>query len=420
MKNYESKNVCEIMLIHENYKAKLLNILKFGINPFKKFVSTGEIREDLGLSNSRRPLLENIMEIIEKNENCILPIIGEVGIGKTHLYWALKNRLYYHNTMYLSLDEVYKRFFYSVYSEFIEVIGIEPLRNIVNQLVNEWGALERKFGFFHLSDKEKIKKNALRMIDHNFEADEEVALHDVITGITTHQLDPYKKIEAERWLLGEIMDIKELTHLHMMHDLTKNRNAYVMLKLLIENSKLGTILFIDDFESIVQSYCSPEEKEEVFDPSWLYGKDESPEEILSQKVLRRVLKLQKINGLRIIITLKSKSLLDEVKGVISKLDEETIPFILEPLFISKFTETDVYEFYVKAMKNFLENGNFTKIPEAAFDDFFPINKKILKSIYIKCKGNPREMLKILIKIFNDIIFSNQNLSQIREKYEETF
>ncbi|TFG02887.1 MAG: hypothetical protein EU542_03865 [Promethearchaeota archaeon] len=405
------------MLIYENFKAKLLNILKFGINPFKKFVSTGEIREDLGLTTSRKPLLDKIMEIVENNENCILPIIGDVGTGKTHLYWALKNRMYYHNTIYLSLEEVYKRFFYTIYSEFIEVIGLEPLRNIVNQLVNEWGALERKFGFFHISDVEKIRAKALQMISDNFDEDEKVALHDVVTGISTHQLDPYKKIDAERWLLGEIMDIKELTHLNMMHDLTKNRNAYVMLKLLIENSKLGTILYIDDFESIVQSYPSQEDTEEVFDPSWLYGKEDSPDEILSQKLLRRVLKLQKINGLRIIVTLKSKPSLDEVKKAISKVDESIIEYIKDPIFLSEFEEKDIFEFYIKNMKNFLENGNFTKIPDTTFKDYFPLNQKILENIYIKSKGNPREILKFLIKIFNDIIFSNQKLSQIREKYE---
>lgn len=405
------------MLIYENFKAKLHNILKFGINPFKKFVSTGEIREDLGLAKSRNDLLATIMEIIEENENCILPIIGDVGTGKTHLYWALKNRMYYYNSIYLSLDEVYKRFFYTIYSEFIEVIGLEPLKNIVNQLVNDWGALERKFGFFHVADPMIIKNNALQLIEDKFEDNEKAALNDVITGITTHQLDPYKKIEAERWLLGEIMDIKELAHLNMMHDLTKNRNAYVMLKLLMENSKLGTILFIDDFESIIKSYTSAEDKEEVFDPSWLYGKEESPDEILSLKVLRRVLRLQKIKGLRLLITLKSESSLDEVKKIISKVDEKIIPHIKNPLFLSEFLESDIYEFYIKNMKNFLENGTFTKIPDDLLEDYFPLNQDILKNVYIMSKGNPREILKMLIKIFNEIIFSNRSLSEIQEKYK---
>ncbi len=405
------------MLIYENFKAKLLNTLKLGVNPFKKFVSTGEIREDLGLVKSRKPLIESLMDIIEKNENCILPIIGKVGTGKTHLYWALKNRMYYHNTIYISLDEIYKRFFYTIYSEFIETIGIEPLRNIVNQLVNEWGALERKFGFFHIADIETIKQNAIASINNEFDQDEKVALNDIITGISTHQLDPYKKIEAERWLLGEIMDIRELSHLNMIHDLTKNKNAYIMLKLLIENSKLGTILFLDDFETIVKTYTSKIESEEVFDPSWLYGREDSPDEILSQKVLRRVLKLQKMKGLRLIITLKSTEYLEEVKKSISKIDESILTSFKEPLYLSEFIESDICEFYSKNMKNFLENVNFTNIPTNSFEDYFPLNQKILKNIYLKSNGNPREIIKWLIKIFNEIIFSDQKLLEIREKYE---
>ncbi len=52
------------ILLYENRKAKLLNILKIGINPFKKFVSTGEIEEELGLVQSR----ENLLNIIEGRE----------------------------------------------------------------------------------------------------------------------------------------------------------------------------------------------------------------------------------------------------------------------------------------------------------------------------------------------------------------
>ena len=69
------------------------------------------------------------------------------------------------------------------------------------------------------------------------------------------------------------------------------------------------------------------------------------------------------------------------------------------------------------MKNFLENGNFTKIPDELLEDYFPLNQKILENVYIMSKGNPREISKILIKIFNEIIFSNRSLSEIQERYE---
>ena len=136
------------MILHENSEARLLNIIKWGNNPFKKFVSTSEIKEELDLEKSRDNLIKNIKSIVKQNNNFILPIIGSVGSGKTHLFWALKNNLYYYNTFYISLESVYKKFFYNIYSEFIENLGIGPLKFVVNQLCVNWGALERKYGFF--------------------------------------------------------------------------------------------------------------------------------------------------------------------------------------------------------------------------------------------------------------------------------
>ena len=57
------------MLIFENKKQKLLNLLKFTGSPFKKFVSTGEIEEDIGLVQSRQDFVQSIINVLEKDEN---------------------------------------------------------------------------------------------------------------------------------------------------------------------------------------------------------------------------------------------------------------------------------------------------------------------------------------------------------------
>ena len=410
------------MLLFENQKGVFLNFLKTGINPFEKFVSTGEIKEDLGLAKSRIDLLESIVSIVENNENFILPIIGKVGIGKTHLYWALKNRLYYFNTIHLSLEKVYKKFFYNTYSEFIETIGLEPLRNIINQLCNDWGALERKYGFFHVDNIEKVKNNAFEKLVNKFREGEKIALIDVITGITTHQLDPYKKIEAERWLLGELMNIKELSRLNLIYDLRKSKNAFIMLKLLIENSKLGTIFFFDDFEKIISIPKVIEEDEdegEIFDRSWLYGKKPLPNESATKKVLEKILKLQRIEVLRIIIVLRADNSLEQVKRKISRLEEPLKLEVLEPLYLENFIEEDIFEFYLKNMEKYLQNFKYSTFYEDYPNSYFPLNKKILSSIFHKTKGNPREITKHLIKIFNEIVFTHENLEILLKKYEKS-
>ena len=406
------------MILYENSEARLLNIIRWGNNPFKKFVCTSEIKEELDLVKSRDTLIKNIKSIVKQNNNFILPIIGDVGSGKTHLFWSLKNNLYYYNAFYISLESVYRKFFYNIYSEFLENLKIGPLKFVVNQLCENWGALERKYGFFHVVDIEKVKHAAFKQLTTKYSEMEPETLIDAINGLTTHQLDPYKKIEAERWILGKLMDAKELSILNLSHDLHKGKNAYIMLRLLIENSKLGTILFIDDFEKII-SIAKPQDKtpEEVFDPSWLYGSEMSPNDVASDKIFTKILQLQRIKGLRIIITLKSIDSLDQIKRKYQEFDSELLSLIKEPLYLKDFSEDDIFEFYRNTMITFYDVIECNEFTQTFENPYFPLNKLILKNIFDQTQGNPRAIIKILIKIFNELIDDEENLDLILKKYE---
>ena len=410
------------MLLFENKKQKLLNILKFTGSPFKKFVSTGEINEDHGLVPSRQQFLESVIEIIEGNGNVILPIIGEVGQGKTHLYWALKHILHNYNTVYISLETVYKKFYYNTYSEFIENLGIgpensvEPLRYLTKRLCDEWGAQERKHGFFQIVNIDKIRKTALENWSNKFEKKE--ALMDAITAITTHQLDPFKKVDAERWLLGELMATRELSRLNLKNDLRKRDNAFVMLKILIENLRKESILFIDDFERII-SIMNPidDEAEEIFDPSWLYGNKQSPDKYAAEKTFDKILELLSIKGLKIIITLKSLEYFGEIKKKIEEKNKNLLILVKNPLYMPSLKEEDVFHLYKEYLDLFFANIDYTEYSKHFSTSFFPINKKTLKTIFKKAQGNPREVIKNLIKIFNEIVTSNEKLEDILKKHQ---
>ena len=406
------------MILYENRKEILLNVIRWGNNPFKKFVSTGEIKEDLDLVTSRVGLIQKIKNLIENENNFILPIIGDVGSGKTHLFWALRNSLYYYNTLYISLEYVYKKLFSNIYSELIENLEIEPLKFIINQLSDKWGALERKFGFFHVVDIEKVQKYAFEQLSNKYKEVEPETLMDVINGITIHQLDPYKKIEAERWLLGELMDVKELSTLNLTHDLRKGKNAYLMLRLLVENSKSGTILFIDDFGKII-SIMSPqsEQDEEIFDPSWLYGTEATPNDIAADKIFNKIVQLQNIDGLRIIITLKSKQSLEDIRKKYNEKNPELLSSIREPINLLEFNEEDVYELYSSTMSKFYETFDNTEFTKAFQNPYYPLNKRILRNVFDRAEGNPRAIIKLLIKIFNEIIYSNESIDVILKDYE---
>jgi len=406
------------MLLFENKEQKLLNFLKFTGSPFKKFVSTGEIKEDIGLVQSRQDLLDSIITVLEKDENVILPIIGDVGTGKTHLYWALKHELYYYNIVYISLENVIKKFYNNTYSEFIENMGIEVIRNIARRLCDKWGALERKFGFFHLADIQKVKKEAFEKWAPSFENKD--AISDIINAIITHQLDPYKKIEVERWFLGEAIDIRDLSRLNLKHDLRERNNSYTMLKVLVENGMVSSVLFIDDFEKIL-SMMRPvpigEQKEEVFDRSWLFGATQSPQIRTADKILKKIINLNKIDGLRIIITLKSTEFYREIINNLKERDSTLLNVVSEPIILSNFIEKDLNSFYKRNLEFFFGHINYFDYLRDFSNSYYPLNENVLKYVYNKTNGNPRGIIKLLIKIFNDIVLSYEDLEDILKKYQ---
>jgi hypothetical protein len=73
------------------------------------------------------------------------------------------------------------------------------------------------------------------------------------------------------------------------------------------------------------------------------------------------------------------------------------------------------------MEEFLISINFLdfieEYPEYP-DKFFPISKSTLKTIFNVTQGNPREIIKHLIKIFSEIIYSDKNLIDILEPYSK--
>jgi len=91
--------------------------------------------------------------------------------------------------------------------------------------------------------------------------------------------------------------------------------------------------------------------------------------------------------------------------------------IKEPLFLLDFNEEDIFEFYKESMRYFYEDIGISDFINAFQNPYFPLNKRILRNIFENTKGNPREIIKCLIKIFNEIIYSNEKLEIVLENYE---
>jgi len=145
----------------------------------------------------------------------------------------------------------------------------------------------------------------------------------------------------------------------------------------------------------------------------------SPNDITADKIFNKIVQLQKIEGLNIIITLKSKQSLVEIRKKYSEKTPELLSSIKEPFYLCEFKEEDVYELYSSTMSNFYESIDHTEFSKAFQNPYYPLNKHILKYVFKRAEGNPRAIIKLLIKIFNEIIYSNESLDITLNEYKIT-
>ena len=73
-----------------------LEVLRDDPTPFKSFVSRGDVPDEIDVPGPRLEaeiVINHAISIVRSTQiPRIVPVIGEAGIGKTHLYWALKKK----------------------------------------------------------------------------------------------------------------------------------------------------------------------------------------------------------------------------------------------------------------------------------------------------------------------------------------
>ena len=69
------------------------------------------------------------------------------------------------------------------------------------------------------------------------------------------------------------------------------------------------------------------------------------------------------------------------------------------------------------MEIFLKSINYIEFILDYPDTFYPLKKEVLYYIYKRTNGNPREIIKLFIKIFNEIIYSEENIEDILKQYQ---
>lgn len=362
-----------------------LDILREGTTPFDRFVSRGDLEDVIDIPMSRSSIDRSIFRSVAQTQldqsTRMIPILGEAGAGKTHAYWAYKDKerkmkaaeegIDYQGptgwtVVYVPSPPAAIRILLHVYSCMIDELGADVLGVVATKLVDRWGGKKRKrLGLFGKVDIDEVIQAGIREYPGVFA--------DCVKALVVFNLDKDRRSLAERWLLGEDLDEDELDILGINSVIEEDDVCLAIIKILSENIDDTIILYFDELES----------------PYRMHG-EEAERKFL--EVLKRL--YNEVKNLLIII-----AVLKEIWPRILEIADAPLRSRMEPeQELKKWNFDDLKLYFAKSMAHFWAQNNLN--PPAY--PLFPLNDQVLQAVYNKTDGNQRSIIK-LIRIFIDKI-----------------
>ncbi len=377
--------------------------------PFDKFVSRGDLPDDFDIPGPHADIDASVeqalTDIDETRVSKVISVLGENGVGKSHLFWALRKRFYAQaNFIYVPAPVSKKSTLFDMYTRFVEGLGEDRVRDILAKIASNWGSRYKIYGIFRTTDVESVIRRATKL--EAMEKTMNPYLQDCIRAIIKFDLDPENRALAERWIFGEPMDFAELQVLGVERNMKEEETIFSMMNLLIESMEEALVLFFDELEKPFQS---PELTVETDDRLRAgNGQVATMVEEHPRNMFEIVNKLvrETTNVLAILST--NSNDWDRVK-------EHVPPQLLEKigrnLTFRTFTFEEFRQLYLEILRKYWFDLEVTIIK----DPFYPLSETILQEIFQKGKANPRECLRILKKVFSAIAFEEWDEKQVGEK-----
>ncbi len=364
--------------------------------PFDKFVSRGDLPDDFDIPGPHAEIDASVeqalTDIDETGVSKIISILGENGIGKSHLFWALRKTFYAQaNFIYVPAPVSKKSTLFQIYTRFVEGLGEDRVREILANIASNWGSRYKIYGIFRTTDVNSVVRRAI-----NLEAIGKTMnpyLEDCIKAIIKFDLDPENRALAERWIFGEPMDFAELQVLGVERNMKEEETIFAMMKLLIENMEEALVLFLDEVEKAFQA------------------SDQTVDIDAEQHPLNIFEVIQKLTN----ETTNVLAILSTNSNDWDRVKEHIPPQLLEKigsnLTFRPFNYEEFKQLYLDILRKYWSDREIGIIQ----DPFYPLNEKVLEQIFQKSKANPRECLRILKKVFSAIAFEEWEENQVVEK-----
>ncbi len=371
-----------------------LDVLKEGILPFDRYVSRGDIPDIIDIKGPRKR--SRIDERIERTIHStqvdhatrFLPFIGAFGTGKTHLYWVLKKheidrakdkKESERVVVYVPSPPAPVRIFFHIYTSLCDELGIDAFERVAEELIRKAERKGLKSRLFGMDPRQAIGELL---------TDYPGTFADCVKVLIILSRSKTRKFLAKRWLFGETLTEEDLQTLEVSSIIEEDDVCLSMIKLIAENLGKNIVLFFDEFEI----------------PMRMHGPEA---EARFWETLKRI--FNEVKNILII-----SACLDDVWDRVKETADAPMRSRLEPeLFLPPFTLQEVDEYFKEAMRIFWDENNLN-LPT---DPLFPLNEDILRIVYEKTNGNPRNTLK-LCRIFVDEIISGEvKIEEIMPKIE---
>jgi hypothetical protein len=353
--------------------------------PLKRYVSRGDMRDDIDIPNPHKDADRAIFRVVRFTMKDSLPrfqpILGTTGIGKTHMYWVLKDQEDYFAAgrflaVYVPSPPSPVRVPLHLHACIVDEAGDQLFEQAVDMLITKFGGLK---GVTH------------EIYDYTYAIERVLVDYpgisaDVVKALLRYRLDPATRDLARRWLLGDALSDDEIGRLGVRSILEEDDVTMATIKLLAEGSEVPILLFVDEMEA----------------PYNTYG---DAGELHFLEVLKRIYNESK----NIVIV---ASCLTDIWDRIYNLTDGPMRSRMEfPVELAPFSQDDITAFVTESMIQYWQQQNVEPPPSP----LFPFNESDIDDAFQHSNGIPREAIKRLIPRLDTLLFDRPLVEAVAEQ-----
>jgi len=348
-----------------------------GDPPLRRYVSRGDTPDDVDIPGPHQDADRAIWRVarftMKDHTPRFQPILGGAGMGKTHLYWVIKEQEDIFSAgsflaVYVPSPPSPIRVPLHLHACIVDEAGDELFEQTVDMLIGKFGGVK---GVTHeIYDYTYAMERLL--------VDYPGISSDAVKALLRYRLDPATRDVSRRWLLGDALNEAELQRLGVRTILEEDDVTMAMLKILTEGSLRPIVLFVDEMEGPYNAYGEKAERHFL-------------------EILKRIYNETK----NVVIV---ASCLTEIWDRVYAIADAPMKSRMEaPVHLKPFTRDDVATFVTETMHKYWQQQNI----EAPPDSLFPFTDSDIDTAFAESEGNPREAIKHLIPRLDEILFEKE-------------